>query len=356
MASDRNDRNGEADDGLCWHAPTEPPFRLAGLAWFERDRTYRRLPLSPPCPLPESVDQLANCTAGAQIQFRTDSRRLTVRVQLAGAANMNHMPATGQCGFDCYVGPPKRQRYCNTTKYDHRQTSYEYAMFDLPTRERRNVTLNFPLYQGVSEVWVGLDSGANVEAPPAYDGDTPIVVYGTSITQGGCASRPGMAYTNILSRRLNREFVNLGFSGSGRGEPEVARTIATIPDAACFVLDYEANAGQGRLEDTLGEFLDVLRDAHPTVPILVVSRIRFARESFCGDAVAERLKWRDFQRHTVDRRRAAGDGRIFFLDGSELLPGENFDECTVDGAHPTDLGFWHMARGLVPSIEAILGT
>ena len=348
--------NNGADSGLSWHVPTETPFRLAGFAWFEQDRLYRRLPLEPRWALPEGVDALANSTAGGQVQFQTDSPKLAVRVELAAPANMNHMPATGQCGFDCYIGPPKQQRYCNTTKYDHRQTSYECALFELATSDMRNVTLNFPLYQGVREVLVGLTPGVQVIAPPPYDDERPVVVYGTSITQGGCAARPGMAYTNILSRRLNRPFVNLGFSGSGRGEPEVARTMATIDDPACYVLDYEANASaEQRLEKTLDDFIDILRDAHPHTPILVVSRVRFAAESFASDAVHDRLKRRDFQQRTVEARRAAGDNRVFFHDGADLL-GTDFDECTVDGAHPTDFGFWRMAQALAPVLETILTT
>lgn len=360
MAAGKDDRavmaNEEANNLLKWHAPTKEPFRLAGFAWFRHDRVYRRFPVKPQWPLPEPVDDLANRTAGGQIQFRTDSPKLFVRARLAAPANMNHMPATGQCGFDCYIGPPKQQRYCSTTKYDHTQTSYECMLFDLAPSEMRNVTLNFPLYQGMKEVLVGLTPNARIEAPPPYDDDRPVVVYGTSITQGGCAARPGMAYTNILSRRLNRPFINLGFSGSGKGEPEVARTMAEIPNPACFVLDYEANAWvDGILEKTLAEFIAILRAAHPRTPILVVSKIRYAGELFKEEMLQGRLVRRDFQRQMVEDLRGNGDDRILFFDGADML-GEDFDECTVDGAHPTDLGFRRMAQALEPVLEGILGT
>jgi lysophospholipase L1-like esterase len=339
---------------LKWHSPKDAPFGLAGFAWFATDRVYRRLPAKPKYPLPKPVDSLANCTAGGQIRFQTDSSRLSVRVRLSGVANMNHMPATGQCGFDCYIGPMGRQRYCNTTKYDHKQQSYECVLFDLPRTEMRNVTLNFPLYQGVVEVLVGLDEKAEILPPPPYKNDKLVVVYGTSITQGGCACRPGMAYTNILSRRLNVEFINLGFSGSGRGEPEVAQTIAEIPNPACFVLDYEANCVSAELlQKTFPEFIRILRSAHPNVSILAISRIPTASESFNQAARKTRLERRDFQKRTVDELRAKGDRMISFKDGSDLL-GEGFDECTVDGSHPTDLGFLRMADGLTPVLKKIL--
>jgi hypothetical protein len=350
----RPDLESATEQTLTWRSPADPPFRLAGFAWFGQDRLYRRLPAEARWPLPEVVHALANCTAGGQIQFRTDSPALAIRVRLTAPAGMVHMPATGQCGFDCYIGPPKRQRYCSTTKYDLRRSDYECALFDLPEAEMRNVTLNFPLYQGVEEVLVGLRPDARVQPPPPYDDPRPVVVYGTSIAQGGCASRPGMAYTNILSRRFNRPFVNLGFSGSGRGEPEVARTIAEIADPASFVLDYEANAwADGQLEKTLRGFIEIVRESHPVIPILVVSKTRYASESFDDGALQGRLARRDFQRRTVEELRAAGDKSISFLDGSDLL-GQDFDECTVDGAHPNDLGFWLMAGGIEPALADIL--
>jgi hypothetical protein len=288
------------------------------------------------------------------VQFRTDSRKLSVRVQLVAKATMDHMPQTGAAGFDCYIGPAGEQFYVKTTRFGWGGSEYTCPLFEFGEREMRNVTLNFPLYQGIKEVHVGLEPDATIEAPPPYVDDRPIIVYGTSITQGGCAERPGIAYTNILSRKLNRPFVNLGFSGSGRGEPEMARIIATIPDPACFVLDYEANAAGPQLEATLEDFVTILREAHPDVPILVVSRIPWARDLISHTQMKDRLHKRDFQRGVVEGRRAAGDANIYFLDGEMLLPDDPY-ECTVDGAHATALGFWQMARAMEPVLREILG-
>jgi lysophospholipase L1-like esterase len=163
-----------------------------------------------------------------------------------------------------------------------------------------------------------------------------------------------MAYTNILSRRLNIECVNLGFSGNGRGEPEVAEAIAQIANPACFVLDYEANAGSGGiLERTLPGFIGILRKDHPEVPVLVVSKIGFAEELYNCEAAGRKVFLRDYQRNMVEDLRRNGDENIHFLDGIELL-GDSFDECTVDGVHPTDLGFWRMAEKLEPVIRKLL--
>jgi len=190
---------------------------------------------------------------------------------------------------------------------------------------------------------------------PPFALPRPVVVYGTSITQGGCAARPGMAWTNILSRRLNVEFINLGFSGSGRGEPEVAETISEIPNPACFILDFEANSGGiGPLRERFPEFIRILRERHPKVPILVISAVPHAIERLIERVLQERIERREFQRGVVGEFRRRGDKLLYFQDGGELL-GEDFEECSVDGVHPTDLGFMRMANGLMPVVTGILG-
>lgn len=347
---------GIVEEGLNWHSPLDEPFQLAGFPWHKEERLYRRLPSQPKHPLPAAVNSLANSTAGGQVRFKTDSKKLTLKVKLAGAANMYHMAATGQCGFDVYIGEPGSQLYCSTTRYDHTKDQFEYSMFDFAENEVREITIYFPLYQGVREVQIGLEKGAVIEAPTPYDKDQPIVVYGTSITQGGCASRSGMAYTNILSRRFAYEFVNLGFSGNGKGEPELAHIINEIPNPACIVLDYEANSGEpGSLAATLPEFIRILRQQNPTTPILVLSRIRYSNEHFNAKRLEAALIRKKIQSDTVRMYREQGDDNIYFHDGSEIL-GHAFHECTVDGSHPTDLGFYMMAEGLTPVFSKLLQT
>jgi HAD superfamily hydrolase (TIGR01549 family) len=336
---------------LVWHSPMRQPFHIAGFSWLEQEGVYRRLPLNPKYPLPPDVDDLANCTAGGQIRFQTNSSRLSLKVRLTGIANMNHMPATGQCGFDCYIGLPEELMYYNTTKYDHMKKEYEFAMFEKLEAGLRNITLYFPLYIGVEEVVIGLDPEADIMAPPPYLSDKRIVIYGTSITQGGCAARPGMAYTNILSRKIPVEFINLGFSGSGRGEADVARIISEIPNLALFVLDYEANCVSPELfQITLPEFIRIIRSKHPEVPIVVLSQIRFARELFDRELLELRSKRKSIQMEAVNAIREQGDESIYFHDGEHLL-GADFNECTVDGVHPTDLGFIRMAEQLAPVLK-----
>jgi lysophospholipase L1-like esterase len=161
-----------------------------------------------------------------------------------------------------------------------------------------------------------------------------------------------MAYPNILSRRLNLEFVNLGFSGNGKGEPALARLINQIENKRMIVLDYEANAGE-TIRETLGPFLDLLREADKEIPILVQSKIRYAEELANPEKLKKSRDRAQFQRQVVETRRSAGDANLYFLDGSLLL-GDRADECTVDGVHPTDLGFMMMADHIAPKLIEIL--
>lgn len=343
-----------APDGgaeLQWHSPRDEPFVISGFPWLCSDKVYRRLPVSPDWPLPEAVDRLADSTAGGQIRFRTDSAALAVRVRLAGPPSMDHMPATGQCGFDAYVGSPGEERYWATARPVLGEDSYEVMIGRAAERGEREITLNFPLYQGVVDVQVGLDPDATLTAATPYQLGR-VVVYGTSITQGGCASRPGMAYPAILARRIPAEFVNLGFSGNGKGEPEVARTIAQIDDVAAFVLDYHANVNDpDKLHTTLTDFIPILRERHPETPILVLPRPIMAKEVVEPAATELREACRDALAGVVATVRAAGDLRVEFLDVTDT----DITEGTVDGVHPTDLGFRQLADAIEPALRRLLG-
>ncbi len=338
------------ENGLVWYNPTAKPFRLCGFYWYEQDRIFRRLPKESPWAISDSVNALANCTAGGQARFRSDSRRIVVRLENRAPGRMDHMPDVGMSGVDLYVGEPTRERFWSSL----RRTSYEgvlsYELMNVENSEMRDFVLNFPLYNGVKTIELGFDEGAAVEAPKPFVREQPVVLYGTSITQGGCAARPGMAFSNILSRKLNIEFLNYGFSGNGRCESELAEILGEIADPSLFIIDCEANcaADVELFAKRLTVFIDILRRDHPLMPILVLTRITYAREN---PENADRC--RRIQMSEVDRRYRDGDRNIYFMDGSKLL-GNDFDECTVDGVHPTDLGFYRIAEGLQDTVRGLI--
>lgn len=339
---------------VMWYSPLEAPFTISGFHWLATEGRYRRLPVSTEYPIPEAVDILANHTAGGQIRFVTNSSKLFLRVTLSGSGDMYHMAATGQCGFDCYAEVDGKLHYRGTTDWNPREAEFESMLFFRDAAVKRLIVLNFPLYQGVKEVHVGLKEGALVEPPPSYEDTRKVIVYGTSITQGACATRPGMCYTNILSRRMNREFINLGFSGSGKGEPEMAHIIASISNPACLVLDYEANSVSLELyAKTLPQFIRIYRETHPTIPILVLSRLPFSFTCFDPEDAKLHQARKHMQMTLVESLRQAGDCHIHFYDGEKLLP-QHAHDCYVDGTHPTDFGFIQMADGLEPVLKRLL--
>jgi len=265
---------------------------------------------------------------------------------------MDQMAGTGQCGMDAYVGDWGAQRYWGTARPVLGSAEYSAVLFRAVGRQDRTVCLNLPLYVGVRELQVGLDPDATVTAAPPFEHPGRVVIYGTSITHGGCASRPGAAYPALLSRRLRQEVLNLGFAGNSKGDAEVAHILGELEDVACYVLDYETNVLEVEpLRETLTAFIPILREARPGVPILVVTKPALARGLRDPGYRATTLERRDLQREIVDRHRAAGDTDVHFLDLTDL----DIAEATVDGVHPSDLGFVQLADAIEPSLRRLLG-
>ncbi len=341
-----------ADKNIIWFDVREKPFDLVGFEWIGRDSVFRRLPLHSDWKIPEAVDRLADQTAGGQLRFRTNSKKIVLKVELPERSGMYHMPATGQSGFDLYVKEKGFQRFLKTTRFPHDTIRYQAIFKIRKTNEMQNLTLNFPLYNGVESLLIGIEKNSILKEPEPFAHPGKIVIYGTSITQGGCVSRPGMAYSNILSRKLDTEFVNLGFSGNGKGEPDLAQIINQISGVNLIILDYEANANK-TIRGTIGPFVDILREKHPKTPILIMSKTRYASATDGSEAFELLMNNRDFQKKLVANRKDTGDTNIYFLDGSVVL-GEDYYECTVDGVHPSDLGSYRIAEALLKKIREIL--
>lgn len=339
---------------INWYAPTRAPFELEGFPFFEREGVYRRLSLNPPYTLPEGVESQSWHTSGGQIRFRAKMKTLKIRVQLNGAATFDHLTATGQCGFDVYLGQTGMPRYYGTSRFDARAARYESVLVELPQARTFEVVLNFPLYMGVCEVLLGFDADAEIYPPTPRAIPGKVVIYGTSITQGGCATRPGMSYVNILSRMLDTEVVNEGYSGAGQCEPEAAYAVRDIEGMSVYVHDAEANVGAYEaVAERYPKFLRIMREKHPTVPILVVTKIPYAKELVQEEMRELRLRKKELQRSIVAQFNAEGDSNMHLLDGETLYPG-CFEEYAVDGVHATDLGFLKIAEGMAPVIRELL--
>lgn len=343
----------ESLDGMEWYSVDDKPFELNGLYWRKKDGQFHRLP--PDVKVSDNIDILKWHTAGTMLRFKSDASEIRINVKCRNNSRMDHMASVGSMGFDLYVGSGTFKTYCKSARFDQKKDDYNVIIFkNDDVKKVREFTLHFPLYSGVEKFAIGLNEGAEVYAPTPWKDSRPIVVYGTSIQQGGCASRPGMCHTNIMSRMLDRPFINLGFSGSAKGEKIMAETIAQIENPAMFILDYDANAQVVGLRNTLKDFIDILRSKHPETPILLVSRLPQAGEFHEEqEYIEQRYQFTTIHLAELKRRRDAGDKNIHFLDGMTLF-GDIASECTVDGCHATDLGFHQIAKTMAPVIERIL--
>ena len=323
-------------------------LQVNGLWWFAEDRpVLRRLPERLRETFRAPVWELAQQPSGGRIRFRTDSTRLAITAHNPDTATMHHMTTIGQSGLDLYVDG----EYRNSAWPDGRaQIAREWSLGE--GRRMREVTIYLPLYKGVTVQSLSFDPGAVIGAPSSFAVSRPVVFYGSSITQGGCAENPGLSYEAIVARRLNIDFVNLGFSGSGLGEPAVARAVAEI-DASAFVLDYWANPSPEVYRDTLPGFVDILRVRHPRTPILLTGPYWFSEEASSASLRGQQEEKRRIAREFVASRRAHGDRAIHFVDGLEMLSRAQAAGL-VDGVHANSLGFDYCARGLEPHLRKAL--
>jgi hypothetical protein len=201
-------------------------------------------------------------------------------------------------------------------------------------------------------VEIGIPKGKSLEksAPRPAGRQKPIVFYGTSITQGGCASRPGMVHTAILGRQLDYPVINLGFSGNGRMEPEVAKLLAEI-DPACYVIDCLPNMNGAEVAERVGPLVETLRKAHSTTPIVLVEDRTFTNAFLLPARQKHHETSRAALKKTFDRL-APDDKNLHYLKGDDLLGDDG--EGTVDASHPTDLGFMRQAAAFRAVLERVL--
>mgnify|MGYP000919492852 CR=1 FL=1 len=341
----------EPDGSLCWYDLAG--LELEGMGWRETAGPYERLPARAAGAVPEAVWELARHSAGICARFATDAPSISCRWTLKKKSlAMDHMPATGVSGLDLYVRHGGEWRWLGVGRPDKLPTNQRELVGGMEPA-RREYLLYLPLYNGVSEVLLGLPPEARLERLPPRPAARvkPVVFYGTSIVQGGCASRPGMAYPAILGRRLDVPTVNLGFSGNGRMEPEVVRFVAEI-DAAAFVIDCLPNVQEPQVTERTEPLVAALRAAHPGTPIVLVENVTYQGGFLVG---AKRLRQETSNRAlraAYERMTASGVAGVHYVLGGNLFGADG--EATVDGTHATDLGFLRIADVLGPVLERAL--
>ncbi len=345
----RIDKNFELDAavqraGAVFYNVTEKPFSVHGL--IRENDAWTRMPHAVSDNVNDGVKVLAHNTAGGRVRFVTDSPYVIIKTVQPQMSTFAHMAYSGKCGFDLYAGCGARTRYIKSFIPQIDKKGGFEAVIDIGDRRSRLLTIDFPLYDNVTDLYIGLLDDAELSAAPDYTIDKPIVYYGSSITQGGCASRAGSSYQGFISRWLDADYINLGFSGNARGEKLMAEYIASL-DMSAFVLDYDHNAPNSQhLEATHEAFFKCVRAHHPDIPIIVMNRPK----RFLNSMELHNL---NIIKRTVENAQLAGDKNVYFVSGKELMALCS-DEGTVDGTHPTDLGFFSMAKCLEPILRSAL--
>lgn len=315
------------------------PFRVYGV--FYEDGKFRRMPEEVAKTVTTGVLYLHANTAGGRVRFKTNSQYVAINTKMTCITHMDHFPLCGSAGFDLYADGVYKKTF--RPPYDI-MDGYE-SIIEFDSAKMREITINFPLYSDVCELCIGLARDAEIHAPTPYRVEKPIVYYGSSVTQGGCASRPGMAYQALISREIDTDFINLGFSGNARAEDEMCNYIKTL-DMSAFVMDYDYNSPSvEHLESTHEKMFLAIREAQPNLPIVLLS----APIAVLDETYKAR---REIIRRTYTSALARGDKNVYFIDGPTLMSICG-TEGTVDSVHPTDLGFFSMAKAIINVLKEI---
>lgn len=324
---------------------------VEGRGFDDTENYFDRLPGRAKGIVRDAVWNLSRHSAGMMVRFRTDATEIQVDYSVtSGNLAMPHMPATGVSGLDLYakdesghwkwvaVCKPTAQQMKTTLVKGLRSGTRDYAVY-------------LPLYNGTESLQIGVGSSHLFE-PIAPRKDKPIVFYGTSITHGACASRPGMPHPSILGRRLDRPVINLGFSGNGKLEKEVGQFLVEL-DPCVYVLDCLPNMVAAEVTERTEPMVQQLRAAHPNVPIVLVEDRSYSGSWLLTSQATRNKTSREAFKAAFGRMRDAGIENLFYVDGESLLA-ENRDD-TTDGSHPSDLGFFNQANAMEPAIRQAIG-
>lgn len=326
----------------------EEPFSIHGLYEPCAEGQFRRFPESIAQSLGGWMPDLVYNTAGGRVRFKTNSGRMVIRAVTKHKSQMFHATPLMEAGFDVYIrenGGDIRFAGCTKPAFQLREEGYD-ATFWFPAGEKE-VTVNFPLYGHVYDLQIGLEKDAALGAHAPYKHEKPVVFYGSSITQGGCASRPGKSYQELISRKYDLNYINLGFSGSARAEDEIVEYMAGL-EMSAFVSDYDHNAPDvAHLKNTHHRMYEKIREKHPDIPYFMVSKPDF----FYREADIER---RCVIMESYLEAYRKGDKNVYFVDGASFFVGGDAMDFTIDLCHPTDDGFVRMAAFIGDAMKRVM--
>ena len=350
----------QSSESIQWWEPATSEFAvIEGQGWYSQtEAPYDRLPAKAKATVREEVWKLSKNATGLMIRFHTNAPQIVVRYTVTGSHAMNHMPATGVTGVDLYAISDDGQwqwsranrQFSDTIIYDYQGLKPDQ---DYP-RKGAEFRLYLPLYNQVEWLEIGVSGNSDFRPLPTRS-QQPIVVYGTSIAHGACASRPGMSWANILSRKLDHPLINLGFSGNGRLEPEVVSLLTEL-DAKLYVIDCLPNLTNAELypEEELRKritgTIDQLIAKKPQIPILLVEHAGYTDDLLQPSRKQAYSRVNQIQEQVYKEYQTKGVKQLYYLSKANI--GLELDDM-VDGTHPNDLGMMHYATAYEKAIKGI---
>jgi len=316
-----------------------------GVAESEKESPYDRLPASYKDKVRKPVWDLSKNSAGISLRFNSNSSSVKVKWALLNDTKMNHMAETGIKGVDLYCKVNGIWTYVNTGRPTAKEN--EASLISGLSPAEREFKLYLPPYDGTTKVEIGLESGSTI-TKPAADKKLPIVFYGTSILQGGCASRPGMVFTSIISRKLNVDCINFGFSGNGRMDPPMAELISGIK-ASYYVIDCLPNMTAKMVTDSVIPLAKTIRSKNSNTPIVFVENVEYTRTIFQASLLNSMNEKNQALRTEFDKLVKGGMKDFIYISAAGSI-GTDY-EGTVDGTHLTDLGYLRYADYLIQKFE-----
>lgn len=341
------------NEEIDWYEVTNENFDIYGVVCDFDDLLSRRVPISVAERVSPGVLGQSGQGAGGRILFSTDSPFVSIKAEYGDGyipTVCNHLIAYG---FDLYEFDGIQEKfvaaYRQTNDFDGKTA--EYTGYTRKDGEMGFYTINFPHFAEVKKMYIGLKKGYKLDKGKKYVNEEPVVFYGSSITHGAAAGRPGNTYENFISQKYNINYINLGFAGNAKGEQAIAEYIASL-SMSVFVCDYDHNTPSlEHLESTHYSFYETIRKKHPDIPYIMVSRPDSNINHLFRDKPDER---RDIIRKSYERAVTTGDNNVYFIDGHTLFEGEFYESCTSDGCHPNDIGFMRMADKIGDVIAKVM--
>ena len=324
--------------------PKKAPFSIHGLFNAESTDGYKRLDDEVAKKANEGVLATYKNTSGGRVRFSTNSEYVAIKCEWDGVKQIAAMPLTGSCAFDMYVDcnsyrTSKYYKVFIPPYYWECEKGYE-SVLEFKDRSTRYITINFPIYNNVKKVYIGLQKDATVGEGKPYDITTPVVFYGASKTQGGYVSRAGNTHPAILSRRLGFDFLNFGFAGGAKGDDAVIDYIASL-DMSAFVCDYEKDVSQAEYLATHKKIYEKIRENHPSVPYIIATSTEPDIFTSDEEKAAKKAVALDTYRYALSR----GDNNVYLVDGDAIFKNGSFIDCyTVDGVNITDSASIRLAQ------------